>query len=64
MGVDKINCEECVMRKAKILIIEDEKDIIELVQYNLEREGYTVMAVDQGEEALNTAKNCTGFDYP
>ncbi len=44
------------MRKAKILIIEDEKDIIELVQYNLEREGYTVMAVDQGEEALNTAK--------
>ena len=30
------------MRKAKILIIEDEKDIIELVQYNLEREGYTV----------------------
>ena len=44
------------MRKAKILIIEDEKDIIELVQYNLEREGYAVVSVNHGEEAVNIAK--------
>lgn len=44
------------MRKAKILIVEDEKDIIELVQYNLEREGYAVAAVGEGEEALNLVK--------
>lgn len=44
------------MRKAKILIIEDEKDIIELVEYNLEREGYHVSAAKSGEEALNLLK--------
>ncbi len=40
------------MAKAKILIIEDEKDIIELVRYNLEREGYHVISAASGEEAL------------
>lgn len=40
------------MIKAKILIIEDEKDIIELVQYNLEREGYKVVYFIKGEDAL------------
>ncbi len=40
------------MGKARILIVEDEKDIIELVQYNLEREGYEVRAAANGEEAL------------
>lgn len=44
------------MKKAKILIIEDEKDIIELVEYNLEREGYHVAAAKSGEEALNLLK--------
>ena len=44
------------MRKAKVLIIEDEKDIIELVEYNLERDGYHVVAAKSGEEALNLLK--------
>ncbi len=33
----------------KILIIEDDSDISELVQYNLEREGYNVLAAHDGE---------------
>lgn len=41
------------MKKAKILIVEDEKDIIELVQYNLEREGFHVVAASSGETAIN-----------
>lgn len=41
------------MAKAKILIIEDEKDIIELLMYNLEHEGYQVAAVSNAEEALD-----------
>src|SRR3989338_2330051 len=41
------------MPKAKIFIIEDDKDIAELVQYNLEREGFTVIAVTSGEDALD-----------
>ena len=40
------------MAKAKILIIEDEQDIIELLQYNLEREGYQVTAEASCEAAL------------
>ncbi len=40
------------MPKAKILIVEDEKDLIELVRYNLEREGYKVFYAQSGEEAL------------
>lgn len=40
------------MRKARILIVEDEKDIIELIQYNLEREGYGAAAVKSGEDAI------------
>ena len=40
------------MAKAKILIIEDEQDIIELLQYNLEREGYQITAEATSEAAL------------
>ncbi|HEX9761357.1 MAG TPA: response regulator [Candidatus Acidoferrales bacterium] len=36
----------------KILIIEDEKDIIELLRYNLEKEGYHVAAVGDGMSGL------------
>jgi len=46
------------MAKEKILIVEDEEDIRELVKYNLEREGYTmVSAVESGEDALNAVRN-------
>ncbi|MDD3118337.1 MAG: response regulator transcription factor [Victivallales bacterium] len=46
------------MAKEKILIVEDEEDIRELVKYNLEREGYTSLtAVETGEEALTAVKN-------
>ena len=41
------------MSKAEILIVEDDKDIAELVEYNLTREGYHVASVGNGEDALN-----------
>ena len=41
------------MRKKKILIVEDEEDILELVRYNLDKEGFEVVAVTTGEEALD-----------
>ena len=37
----------------KILAIDDEKDILLLLKYNLEQEGYTVKTSDSGIEALN-----------
>jgi two-component system, OmpR family, alkaline phosphatase synthesis response regulator PhoP len=44
------------MAKEKILVVDDEEDILELVRYNLAKEGYRVHCVTSGEEALQTAK--------
>lgn len=45
------------MSKEKILVVDDEEDILELVRYNLSREGYNVLCASTGEEGLNTAKS-------
>jgi DNA-binding response OmpR family regulator len=42
-------------RKATILVIEDDKDIVELVRYNLEREGFRVLDAGDGEQGLAAA---------
>ena len=39
------------MRK-RVVIIEDEKDIVDLVRYNFQKEGYDVQGFSQGREAL------------
>ena len=38
--------------KTKILVVEDEDDILELVSYNLSKEGYSVHRAMTGEEGL------------
>ena len=43
------------MDNYKILIAEDEADILEVLQYNLEKEGYNVITADNGKEALQLA---------
>jgi len=42
--------------KKLILAIDDEKDILKLVQYNLEREGHQVLCAKSGEEGLELAR--------
>ena len=42
--------------KKIILIIEDEKDIVELIAFNLEVEGYKVLKAYEGYEGLEMAK--------
>jgi two-component system alkaline phosphatase synthesis response regulator PhoP len=44
------------MAKEKILVVEDDEDILELIDYNLTREGYKVLKAVSGEEALITEK--------
>ena len=44
------------MRKQTILVIDDEKDILKLLQYNLEKEGYSVLTAKTGEEGLGLAQ--------
>jgi two-component system alkaline phosphatase synthesis response regulator PhoP len=39
--------------KSKVLVIEDEPDILEVIQYNLEREGHKVVACRDGEQGLS-----------
>jgi len=39
-----------------ILVVDDEEDLLELVRYNLTREGYQVTCVASGEEALKAAR--------
>jgi two-component system phosphate regulon response regulator PhoB len=39
-----------------VLIIEDERDIVEVLQYNLEREGFTVLTATDGEKGLDLAR--------
>jgi two-component system, OmpR family, alkaline phosphatase synthesis response regulator PhoP len=40
----------------KVLIADDEPDIIEILKYNLEKEGYVVITAKDGDEALVKAK--------
>ena len=40
------------MSHEKILIVEDDEDIVELVRYNLAKDGFRPMGVTTGEEAL------------
>ena len=39
--------------KSKILVIEDEQDIRDLLVFNLQKNGFNVRAVDNGEKALS-----------
>ncbi|MBN2720606.1 MAG: response regulator transcription factor [Proteobacteria bacterium] len=43
------------MAKEKILVVEDDEDILELIDYNLSRENYRVFKSVSGEEALRLA---------
>ena len=39
----------------KVLIADDEPDILEILKYNLSREGYEVVTAQNGDEALEKA---------
>ncbi len=44
------------MAKESVLIVEDDPDIVELLQYTLEREGYPVLVALNGEKGLSEAQ--------
>jgi len=44
------------MAKEKILVVEDEEDISDLIEYNLKKNGYIVTCVPTGEEALKAVR--------
>jgi len=46
--------------KEKILIVDDEKDIVKMLDYNLKKDGYRVISASDGEDALDLA----GREHP
>ena len=44
------------MKGKKILLIDDEQDILEILSYNLEKEGYQVFTANNGSEGIVKAK--------
>jgi two-component system alkaline phosphatase synthesis response regulator PhoP len=45
------------MAKEHILVVEDEEDILELLRYNLAKEGFRVTGALSGEEAVRAARS-------
>ena len=43
------------MTGESILVVEDEEDILDLIRYNLKQAGFSIIAVESGEEALEVA---------
>ena len=44
------------MPDQKVLVVEDEENLVEALRYNLEREGYDVLTARDGEKGLELAK--------
>src|SRR4051794_18375763 len=44
------------MSKPKILVIEDERSLVEVLTHNLEREGFEVLAARDGQDGLRQAQ--------
>ncbi len=45
------------MAAHRVLVVDDEEDLLELVRYNLSKEGFQVRCVASGEEALQEARS-------
>lgn len=41
--------------KKRVLVVDDERDIVDLLTYNLKKEGYDVISASNGQEALKKA---------
>lgn len=44
------------MSKQTILVVDDERDILDLIEYNLKIEGFDVLKAENGEEGIRKAK--------
>jgi len=45
------------MPKERILVVDDEEDILELVRFNLSKEGYQAICAETGERAVEMARS-------
>ena len=47
------------MGKHRILVVDDDHDILDLLEYNLDQEGFKVKTVDSGSDAVDA---CIAFE--
>ena len=47
--------EETVKEKKTILVVDDEKPIVDILLYNLEKEGYETLEANDGVTAVDIA---------
>jgi two-component system, OmpR family, alkaline phosphatase synthesis response regulator PhoP len=45
-----------VQQKKTILVVDDERDLLDLIEYNLKKEGYDVLKAEDGVEGIRMAK--------
>jgi len=43
--------------KQTILVVDDEKDLLDLIEYNLKKEGFEVLKAENGEQGIQTARD-------
>jgi len=43
------------LNKQTILVVDDEQDLLDLIEYNLKKEGFTVLTSDSGEKGIELA---------
>lgn len=51
-----IECRESLQSMKKILVVEDDRTLLEVLGYNLTKEGYEVVTATDGVEAVETAR--------
>lgn len=51
-----VNKDSDTMSKSTILIVDDERDILDLIEYNLKKEGFVVVTAEDGEEGIEKAR--------
>lgn len=44
------------MAKKTILVVDDEQDLLDLIEYNLKKEGFKVLTAENGEKGIEIAK--------
>lgn len=44
------------MASKTILVVDDEKDLLDLIEYNLKKEGFNVLKAENGQEGIEIAK--------
>ena len=51
-----LNLSQFDLSKQTILVVDDEQDLLDLIEYNLKKEGYNVLKAENGVQGLEMAK--------